>query len=149
MQAPSSCSANNPRGLHLRSLRKRSLSTAVSWPCAFDPVIAAASILRDDMALLTRTSVDNVRRGENKHTLEARTDAAGGALLDVRDFITIGGLCDQGLTMGTGGTSLARRNGTRRPDDKAPVAGRPRLVARGQLEGPMSRTTTSTWRAGR
>lgn len=55
---------------------------------------------RDDMALLTRTSVDTVRRDVKKHGLKTRDDAAGRVLVNVGDFITIGRLRDQDLTVG-------------------------------------------------
>lgn len=70
-------------------------STGVGTPTPADWVT------RDDMALLTRTSVDTVRRDIKKHDLETREDDAGRVLVNVGAFIRIGRLRDQDLTQGS------------------------------------------------
>jgi hypothetical protein len=54
-------------------------------------------ILRDDMAVLCRCSVDTIRRDVRNHELKARTDDAGRVLVNVGEFIKIGRLNEADL----------------------------------------------------
>lgn len=57
-------------------------------------------IPRDDMAQLIRSSVDTVKREAKKHDLTTRTDGAGRVLVNVEDFLRIGRLRPEDLTVG-------------------------------------------------
>jgi hypothetical protein len=57
-------------------------------------------IPRDDMATLCRCSVDTVTRTVKKHQFDTRTDDAGRLLVNVGDFVRIGRLRAEDLTLG-------------------------------------------------
>ena len=57
-------------------------------------------ITRADMAVLIRKSEDTVRRACEKHDLETREDEAGRVLVNVGDFVRIGRLRPEDLTVG-------------------------------------------------
>ena len=57
-------------------------------------------ITRADMAALMRSSEDTVRRAEKKHQLQTREDDAGRVLVNVGDFVGVGLLSPEDLTVG-------------------------------------------------
>ena len=61
---------------------------------------AADWITRADMAALMKRSEDTVRRAEKKNDLENREDEAGRVLVCVADFLRIGLIRPQDLTVG-------------------------------------------------
>jgi phage shock protein A len=57
-------------------------------------------ITRADMAALMKRSEDTVRRAEKKHELKTREDEARRALVAVADFLRLGLIRPQDLTVG-------------------------------------------------
>lgn len=63
-------------------------------------VQAADWVTREDMAALMRASTDTVRRDCRMHDLETREDETGRILVNVGDFLRIGRLRPEDLTVG-------------------------------------------------
>ena len=80
-------------------------TAAPTTPITHTAYTAGDWITRDDMALLARCSVDTVRREERKlnakFNREPRTDEAGRALVNVGEFIELGRIRPEDLTLGT------------------------------------------------
>jgi uncharacterized coiled-coil protein SlyX len=57
-------------------------------------------VTRDDLAALSRKSVDTVTRDVKRHDLQTRQDEAGRVLVNVGDFLALGRLRPEDLTAG-------------------------------------------------